>query len=70
MQVRNRTGTTDIGLAANAASYGFFGKCGFDLDREKSTFMAFAAESMSTTATDKLKSNTALLQVLAKTTQT
>ena len=67
MQVRNRTGITDIGLAAKPDSYKFFGKCGFDLDREQSTFMAFAAENMSLNATNRLKGNSTLLQVLAQT---
>lgn len=66
-QVCNKTGITDIGLAASPASYGFFGKCGFDLDREQSTFMAFAAESINTSATDRLQANTSLLQLLVQT---
>lgn len=65
-QVRNKTGITDIGLAAKPNSYRFFGKCGFDLDREQSTFMAFAAENMSLTATNKLQRNPTLLQILAQ----
>ena len=69
-QVRSKTGTTDIGLAASPASYGFFGKCGFDLDKEESTFMTFAADRIQTSATDRLLNNTALLQLLAETAQT
>ena len=68
--MRNKTGITDIGLSANLDSYNFFGKCAFDLDREKSIFMAFAADSVSTTATDRLQGNTSLLQILAGTTNT
>lgn len=70
LQVRNKTGITDIGLAANPDSYSFFGKCAFDLDREKSIFMAFAGSGTSMTATDRLQSNTTLLQILAGTSNT
>lgn len=70
LQVRNKTGITDIGLAADPGSYTFFGKCAFDLDREKSIFMAFAGDSMSTTATDRLQRNTSLVQILARTCNT
>lgn len=66
LQVRNRTGITDIGLAAKSDSYRFFEKCAFDLDREKSTFMAFAAGSMGVTATNRLQRNTTLLKMLAE----
>lgn len=67
LQVRNKTGITDIGLAANPDSYSFFGKCAFDLDREKSIFMAFAGKNTSMTATDRLQRNTKLLQILDET---
>ena len=70
LQVRNKTGITDIGLAANPGSYSFFARCAFDLDREKSIFMAFAGDSVSMTATDRLQRNTSLLQKLAETSST
>ena len=68
--MRNKTGITDIGLSANPDSYSFFGKCAFDLDREKSIFMAFAGDSVSMTATNRLQRNPTLLQILAGTTDT
>lgn len=64
-QVRNKTGTTDIGLAAFPASYGFFSKCGFDLDREQSTFMTFALSKCNADALHNFQSKPSLLALLA-----
>ena len=65
LQVRNKTGTTDIGLAAFPASYGFFSKCGFDLDREQSTFMTFALSKCNADALHNFQSKPSLLALLA-----
>lgn len=65
-QVRNRTGTTDIGLASDPASYGFFSRCGFDLDREQSTFMTFVKGTRQLDVSHQLQSKPSLLKLLAE----
>ena len=66
VQVRNRTGTTDIGLASDPASYGFFSRCGFDLDREQSTFMTLVKGRCQADVSHRLQSKPSLLELLAK----
>lgn len=64
-QVRNKYGTTDIGLAADTASYGFFRQCGFDLDREESTFMLLQSpEGCKTNSCAAVKSRPSLIALL------
>lgn len=65
MQVLNKTGTNDIGLASSQGSFGFFNSCGFDLDREQSTYMTLKSGSGQTPVTTRLQANTKLLTLLA-----
>ena len=65
LQVRNKYGTTDIGLAADTASYGFFRQCGFDLDREESTFMSLqSSDGCKTDSCAAVKSRPSLIALL------
>lgn len=66
MQVLNKTGTNDIGLASDDATFGFFNSCGFDLDREQSTYMELTSRNHSQTPnTTALQASPKLLTLLA-----
>ena len=65
MQVLNKTGTNDIGLASTDGTFGFFNSCGFDLDREQSTYMALTSRCGRLPGTEKLQANTKLQTLLA-----
>ena len=65
MQVLNKTGTNDIGLASNEGTFGFFNSCGFDLDREQSTYMELVSRVDRHPVTEKLQASVKLQTLLA-----